>query len=671
MEKFMVVGDLTSPQVRFALEKLTETSGTDDAAEIAVAIRPDAPGLRREGFRIVRVGGGLRLDAADATGAMYGLLDVAEQLRMGGSLAAVQEKTEAPRFPFRAVKFNLPWSEYRPNAAVDVHLDTCRDLRFWQRFLDMLAENRFNALTLWNCHPFTYMIRPTDYPLACPFNDAELAEWQTFWRGLFRMAKERGIETYLVNWNIVVSPAFAAAYGARERNDTSPLVRDYTRRCVTQTIDSYADLSGLGVTLADWMEEMTPTEREDWIAETFVAGMQAATRPVKFIHRSVLAGSPTELRRVIDNAHLPDPAIVEIKFNWSHGHSTPHLGMTHDYNSGAIDERFWQPAPTNFQIAWMIRNEDFFILRWGDPEFIRAHIAANGQAYVGGYFVGSEMCIPARDYSHVPHAHMTWDYAFEKQWLFYMTWGRLLYQPETSDAIFAAEFARRYGRDTAETLLQAYTLASRMPLRLASFHAATWDFTLYAEGFLAAAPSRGAWDNVSPFISIDEFIDHQTLDPNYLSIPDFLTRLLAGETIPEALTTPLHLADDSAADGLYLLELIEELHGKVTADSGALECEIADLEAWAHLCRYLAEKLRAGVALEHCRRTGEAQSRKFAIELLTRAATHWDALCAVTAAHYHDAAFIPTGEIPFAWSRYRDQVARDIQIARDVTLPHR
>ena len=98
----------------------------------------------------------------------------------------------------------------------------------------MMAENRFNALTLWNLHPFTYMIRPRNFPAACPSTDAELEQWRVFWRTLFRMAKDRGIETYLVNWNIVVSPEFAKAYGVKEKNDQSEIVRRYTRECVTQ-----------------------------------------------------------------------------------------------------------------------------------------------------------------------------------------------------------------------------------------------------------------------------------------------------------------------------------------------------------------------------------------------------------------------------------------------------
>ncbi len=119
------------------------------------------------------------------------------------------------------------------------------------------------------------------------------------------MAKERGIETYLVNWNIVVSPEFASSYGASEYFDRSEMVKEYTRESVTQVINEYEDLTGLGVTLADWMgnwgeEKMTPREREEWIRETFVEGMKAADREVKFIHRAVLAGDPAEMRRVID-----------------------------------------------------------------------------------------------------------------------------------------------------------------------------------------------------------------------------------------------------------------------------------------------------------------------------------------------------------------------------------
>src|SRR3712207_7154225 len=61
--------------------------------------------------------------------------------------------------------------------------------------------------------------------------------------------------------------------------------------------------------------------------------------------------------------------------------------------------------------------------------------------------------------------------AFEKQWLFYTLWGRLLYDPATPDEVFAAAFERRYPRGAGASLLRAYTLADRKSTRLNSSHA--------------------------------------------------------------------------------------------------------------------------------------------------------------------------------------------------------
>lgn len=688
------------PQLNFAVSKLEEAlrkagqtpavyglAEPDDKDILILADETEAVSLpnsatkvainhkiEEDGFQIARLRRGetdvLCVLARNQTGAMYGTLDLAEQIQINNGLRNVDEKLSNPRFEFRAIKFNLPWSSYRPseNPAMSLHTETCRSLHFWQRFLDMMAENRFNVLSLWNLHPFTYMIRPKGFAEACHFSDKELAQWQRFWRRLFSMAKERGIETYIVNWNIVVPPEFAKAHELKERNDRSEIVREYTRQCVTQVINEYDELTGLGVTLADWMNNMTPREREDWIQETFIKGMKQAKRPAKFIHRSVLAGSPLEMRRVIDEANFPDPVWVEVKFNWSHGHSTPRLAITHDYSSGQIDERFWKPKPENYRIAWMIRNEDFFILRWGQPDFVRKHIEVNGRDYVGGYFVGSEGYIPAKEYAHKPDKHVTWQYAFEKQWLFYRLWGRLLYDPNTSDKVFEAEFDHRYGKGIGDRLLEAFALASRMPLRLASFHGATWDYALYSEGFLAPAQT-GFNDKVSPFISVDELIRHKTLDTSYLSIEEYVRMAVGNEKIRASLMTPLELAEDLEKDGERALDLVDDLQRIARRNAHTLDCEIADVRAWAYLSLYFADKLRGAVALETFRKARAREEHAKAVVFLEDAARHWNELVEVTEQHYNA---VPAVQLSrsrqghhavFSWKQYGDQAKRDVRIA--------
>ena len=99
------------------------------------------------------------------------------------------------------------------------------------------------------------------------------------------------------------------------------------------------------------------------------------------------------------------------------------------YHGGKLSDAYWNPPPVNHRVVWTVRNEDFYVLRWGAPDFIREFIANNGAPHVGGVLVGSECYIPAKDYITLEGKHKTWTWAFERQWLWYALWGRLLYNP--------------------------------------------------------------------------------------------------------------------------------------------------------------------------------------------------------------------------------------------------
>ena len=90
---------------------------------------------------------------------------------------------------------------------------------------------------------------------------------------------------------------------------------------------------------------------------------------------------------------------------------------------------------------------------------------------MGGYAIGSEGNIPAFDYSE-KDSEGVW--MAQKQWLYYSLWGRLLYDPTTPDATFAAMFDARYhlsGSPAADggTLWEATQLVSIVVLRICSF----------------------------------------------------------------------------------------------------------------------------------------------------------------------------------------------------------
>jgi hypothetical protein len=644
--------------------------------------------LENEAYNVAPNGKVITIKGGDARGLIYGCLAVAEEMQNGVSLTAIKIQTEKPHLPFRAIKFDLPWDTYRHSYSLDQHVETCRDVAYWERFLDMMVKNRFNALSLWNLHPYTYMIKPKNFPEASPFTDKELARWQHLHRAIFRMAKERAIDTYLIPFNIFVSPEFAKAHNVAMDNlahnffvngDTSAIVKRYTRECVTQVLQEYPELTGFGLTLGEGMGGMTPQQREDWMKETIIEGMRLANRKSKIVHRIPFSSTTGSLgitsidtekltRKAIDDEgdldFLEGPIWADLKYNWSHAHSTPKLIKVH---GGKLFDTYFKPEPTKYKITWTARNEDFFCLRWGVPNFIRAHVAANNQAYVGGYFIGSETYIPAKDYFTKPGGPVDWTYAFERQWLFYKLWGRLMYNPATPDTVFKSEFTRRYGKGAA-TLLEAYALASSTPLRLASSFDFTWDFSLYSEGMMA----HDAKKNVS-YISVEQQITQATLDPDYVSVKDYVKASLSGSSFESNKITPPILAGMLESDCQKALQLVKPIN---TSSNRSLQYEVADVQVWANLGLHLAEKLKAAVALQTYRLSGGEANKQAAVQHLEAALRYWDVVVAITRPLYNDMPLVHLTEqkgstweennkLRFHWATLRPVVAKDIEVARN------
>lgn len=689
-ESVAVLCPQPTPQCAYAARKLNEaltergfevaSERTDPAQRVTLAVSQGH--LKPEEFSIAPKGAAITVTGGDNRGLIYGALALAEMFRNGMRFEAVSETHAKPSLEFRAIKYNLPWSTYRPSSALSQHYETARDLKYWEAFLDMMVENRFNAITLWNLDPFTYMVRTKNFPEASPWSEAQLAQWQHLYHEIFRMAKERGLDTYIVFWSIFVSRQLAQAHGVAKENyyphyygngDTSAIVRRYLRESVTQTLKEYPDLDGIGVSHGEGMGGMTPLQRQQWVDDVLIQGMLDAKRPVKLIHRVPFSSGTSSEPGASENVEqltraaierlgnqFKGPIWVEVKFNWSHGHSTPKLVKVH---GGALSDTYFVPKPTNYRIAWTVRNEDFFALRWGVPDFIRQHIALNGvQDYVGGYFIGSETYIPALDYFTAVKAPVDWKWAFQRQWLFYELWGRLLYDPKTPDAVFQADFVRRYG-PRAANLLQAYALASSTQLRLASLFDSTWDFTLYGEGFLALD------GDTTRYISVDRLIKQPTMDPAYVPVGDYVATLAKGGSFGTERVTPPILVTMLERDANEALRLVDHID---TSGNASLMYEVADVRIWANLGLHLAEQLQGAIALQSYRLAGGEEHKREAIVHLQRALTYWDEVIRITRpiyrdmplAHYNGNSHDANRDNLFHWARIRGEVATDVEIAR-------
>lgn len=687
-----LVLDNNTPQAHYASARLKDALSengyiiNDDKNDKGYLIIIDADSINsgNEAFTISHSGNTIKITGGDKRGMIYGCLSLAEDLRNGIALEKVKERTESPHYPLRAIKFNTPWYSYRPSSAIDQHYETVRDTNYWRAFLDMMVENRFNSLAIFNLHPFVYMITPTNFPEASPFNDQEMQEWKALHRSIFRMAAERAIDTYIFPFNIFVSPEFSKAHNVALNNfyphyycqgDTSEIVRRYTRECVTQVLQEYPGLTGIGLTLGEGMAGMMPQQREDWIAKTYIEGMRLSGRKARLVHRipfsstvASLGATSVDLEKLTRKAiegetrldFIEGPVWADLKYNWSHAHSTPKLVKVH---GGKMFDTFYNPEPEGYKITYTARNEDFFALRWGVPGFIRAHIAQNSQSYVGGYFIGSETYIPALDYFTAIKSHVDWKYAFERQWLFYKLWGRLLYNPDTPDDLFKAEFVRRYGKGT-ESLLEAYSLASSTQLRLASLYDSGWDFTLYGEGFMALI------GNKFQYIPVTRLISQPTLDPDYVSVKDYIDTLLKGGSFNVNEITPPVLVKMLTSDCEKALKIVAKIN---TNKNSSLMYEVDDVKAWANLGLHLAEKLKGAMALQKYYLEGGEANKRDAVRYLERSLNYWDQVIEITRpiyrdmplTHYNGSSYDRNDNNLFHWARIRPEVAKDIEIARN------
>jgi tetratricopeptide (TPR) repeat protein len=244
------------------------------------------------------------------------------------------------------------------------------DLDYWRAFIRFLAYHRYNMLTFWNSHPYDRMVRLAKYPEANGLPPAELDRNIAFFHKLFGLARDCGVDTSVVTWNIHCSPTFQKAHGVKDGQD-SPLIRDYQKECVRALLTEYPELTGIGTCPGEAMGE-TAEWRENWIRETYFPGIAETGRPsVPFILR-YWGGEPAPTAKMLTEARYPGPMYLDIKFNGEHMYSSP---------TAHVQDRNWiTQEPRPYKLLWHLRNDCIFQLRWGDPDFAAAY-AQMGTSY--------------------------------------------------------------------------------------------------------------------------------------------------------------------------------------------------------------------------------------------------------------------------------------------------
>ncbi|MGA7698205.1 MAG: hypothetical protein WCB27_01240 [Thermoguttaceae bacterium] len=605
----------------------------------------------------------VRIRGADLRGAMYGGLDVAEQIRLYGSVKA---KSESPYLAVRAMKFNPP---LRGNVYMsDEDLKNSGwfyDLEYWDRFMRTMTYNRYNTLTLWCLHPYDHMVRLKKYPEATTLSQDRLDKNIVFFHKLFQMAKNYGLDTYIVTWNIHLSPGFRKAHGLRDGQD-SPLIRDYEKECIRELLGEYPELTGMGTCPGENMP-MSAAANAEWIRDVYLDTLAKTGRKMPFIYR-YWGARPKETVAMLEKAHYPGEILLDIKFNGEHMYSST---KPHPEEMGWLTQK-----PKPYKLLWHLRNDCIFQLRWGDPEFAGQTLTNCGGPESAGFVTGSEIEIPGVDRYHTPQtaAHRTWKYEFEKNWMRFAVWGRMGYDPKLPDEYWIARFSERFGPAAGKDAFLALKYASKIIPTVTSFHWNYMNGDWYPEGNI------GGWNTSDGmkkpnfredgiFHDIREWIFNNVIDDSLMNIPDSVTgvakrieRVDVRDVAPPNAIAPADVV-------VALINTAKQSEGHATLAASKIEhgakeweCMELDLRASAELGRYYAWKAIAAVNLMVYLATGNDVVKSAAVMHLENARECWRKLAAITKSHYVTHEIWLVGQ--FDWAMYLPQVEKDIEIAR-------
>ncbi|MBO0811725.1 MAG: hypothetical protein J2P23_06725 [Microlunatus sp.] len=690
--------DIDDPAVGFAITRLAAAvaeagfgwsdSGADHPVrQIEARLGPEHNGdqLGDQAYRISTADDGRlwSVQASGRAGLMYGLLRLAECLRMDGP-DGIRAEQRSPRLGYRGLKINLPLDARTPGYSdagdsARLNIATMWSEEFWRDLLDRMATERYNLLSLWNLHPFPSLVRVPEYP-AVALDDVMIAdrlpaahtigvgmtgppdrrltvvrrmtvEQKTaFWRQVMQYAADRCIEVIIFTWNVFSYGTEDSPYPITDRMD-DPVTVDYLRASVRALLQAYPKLSGIGITAGEHMDRSDggALRNQQWLRATYGAGIkdvldQDPDRKIRLIHRSHWADINITSEVFAD---VPVAAEFSYKYSGAHLHATtrpPYMD----------EDRFLDQLPPAARLWLTVRDDDYYLMRPGDPGFVRSYLQQLPRPdLLNGWYLGSDGFTLGRDQLSRSNGRPR-QLIFDRQWYQYAMFGQLGFDPGLPDEYFRRRLELRYPGVDAAALDRAWRSASLIIRLVNQFHFGgnRFDLDWYPEACLSHPRQRRGFHTVHDFISCAPM-------PNsgMISIPDAIRGVSDGRRPEEVAEAIDHAADAASGEPT-----------PAAGGTGELADVLADLDSLARLGHYYAAKIRGAIAVCEVLALpgGDAaeRARERGIAELTAAAAHWSGYATSIHDRYVPQRLTRLGGMLVDLHRLQAEVDYDITLAR-------
>jgi hypothetical protein len=239
-------------------------------------------------------------------------------------------------------------------------------------------------------------------------------------------------------------------------------------------------------------------------------------------------------------------------------------------------------------------------------------------------------------------------------------WGRLAYDPTLPDSHFKRTLAARHPQASSKDLFTALQSASQVMPLITRFFWGDIDIKWFPEACWSHPNHKGS----KGFYTVQKFMEGSAMPgANVLCIRDWRIRLREGKPMEQ--TTPLEIAsalDEASAVALKAVGALRRSDGIDLADN-ELKMNLHDCEAFGHLGRYYASKIRGACALALFDATSDQAEHEASLRHLSEALAHWRSYATRRDTHYVPALYNRIGYVDI--TAITEKVAGDLDIARD------
>ncbi len=629
-------------------------------ARVRVTIRDGGTGLpasisiNEQTFSLAAHNGAVEIGAGGAVGAMYGLEELAEQIRNRAGKAAswrtltarLTSTTQRPWLEIRADNMFIHTQGTSEPPPPDGYPLLVNDLPMWRAYIDMLARNRFNLLDLHGAYDLESTSFPNLYPMLVHVPEypgvgnqsAQRRNLQSL-RAIVDYARSRGVRVALMNYSA------NNGYGGPYKSQISVTgvapekLADYTAKAVALLIRELPGLYMLGFRVGE------SSQPASFYREAYLKGIEDAGRQSLHIYTRSWQTTKAQLMPIAAAAH--GDLTIEIKFNGEQ------LGLPYQAlqgpEYGSYSYQDYLDVPADYRILWQIRaNGTHRFWAWENTAFIRRAVRSCRLGNALGFTLEPHVAyfsVYPDQYYRAAQDVAVYKYIWQKHWMWYYAWGRLGYNPDLAESNLVDEFTSRFGA-AGKTIYAAMQQSSRIvPLVYAYRFVGPdqRDFSPETEtGEFDAKKKRARQDLL-------QFAENAPEDGrNFVGIEQYVSERIAG--MLDGRVGPFAVAQrltDAAAETRLLAGAVPALQGEAADQWRLLR---ADLLSASYLGDYDAARIRGMAYLEFALHAGNAADYRTALANLMRSRQAWTQLSRAADSIYRPLANPLRSQKDFQWS---------------------